>query len=370
MSLSVIPLTILGQITGVTGSGDTALYQVSFKSIDGTPLYGVTAVWTDEQAEIEALAAEKPYGVWINPIDGTFTVKFAGYTYVGSADLTDADVLAGVTPIEFTASDVSDRLLPEVTAEDDGKILQVVDGNWEVQSADYIQTTTFFNDDATVAELSVGAYGFDLGPIEGFGGLVKTVTLSISNETETITDTLELDLIDDEWRGDHFMLTYRDPDYSLTRLDGFDEADLGDIYDVTLTAENVNSNFINATDKALTRTIKISLESAEILNLMGTGKLTHKDITDEADFYGLRMDNAISYKIEILVPGSSISLIPSGIGQVNLDPRVIYTGYFFTNPSSLTQLVFFNSFIYEDDSKMYLDIYCASATTTPGFTIS
>lgn len=101
MSLSVIPLTILGQITGVSGSGETALYQVSFKSIDGTPLYGVTAVWTDEQAEIEALAAQKPYGVWFNPIGGTFTVKFAGYTYVGSADLTDPNVLAGVTPIEF-----------------------------------------------------------------------------------------------------------------------------------------------------------------------------------------------------------------------------------------------------------------------------
>lgn len=101
MSLSVIPLTILGQITGVTGSGETALYQVSFKSIDGMPLYGVTAVWTDEQAEIEALAAQKSYGVWINPVDGEFTIKFAGYTYIGSADLTDSDVLAGITPIEF-----------------------------------------------------------------------------------------------------------------------------------------------------------------------------------------------------------------------------------------------------------------------------
>ena len=139
MSLSVIPLTILGQITGVSGSGDTVLYQVSFKSIDGTPLYGVTAVWTDEQAEIEALAAQKPYGVWINPIDGTFTVKFAGYTYVGSADLTDSDVLAGITPIEFTSAEVSDRLLPEVTTEDDGKMLQVVDGEWKVKNyPDYI----------------------------------------------------------------------------------------------------------------------------------------------------------------------------------------------------------------------------------------
>lgn len=134
MSLSVIPLTILGQITGVTGSGDTALYQVSFKSIDGTPLYGVTAVWTDEQAEIEALAAEKPYGVWINPIDGVFTVKFADYTYVGTADLIDADVLAGVTLIEFITTEVSDRLLPVPTSDDVDKCLIINQSTkeWEI----------------------------------------------------------------------------------------------------------------------------------------------------------------------------------------------------------------------------------------------
>lgn len=133
MSLSVIPLTILGQITGVSGSGDTVLYQVSFKSIDGTPMYGVTAVWTDEQAEIEALAAQKPYGIWINPIDGTFTVKFAGYTYVGSADLTDRDVLAGVTPIEFANQSGGGSGLPAVTSSDNGKMLQVDAGEWKVK---------------------------------------------------------------------------------------------------------------------------------------------------------------------------------------------------------------------------------------------
>lgn len=165
MSLSVIPLTILGQITGVSGSGDTVLYQVSFKSIDGTPLYGVTAVWTDEQAEIEALAAQKPYGVWINPIDGTFTVKFAGYTYVGSADLTDDDVLAGVTPIEFMTTEVSDKLLPDVTAADNGKMLQVVDGEWEVKNyPDYIDgdeeiQNTSFSELISTAFLSAATGG-------------------------------------------------------------------------------------------------------------------------------------------------------------------------------------------------------------------
>lgn len=153
MSLSVIPLTILGQITGVSGSGDTVLYQVSFKSIDGTPLYGVTAVWTDEQAEIEALAAQKPYGVWINPIDGTFTVKFAGYTYVGSADLTDSDVLAGITSIEFANQSGGGSGLPAVTDADNGKMLQVENGEWAVKDADYTRTTVFFSGNTTVVDL-------------------------------------------------------------------------------------------------------------------------------------------------------------------------------------------------------------------------
>ena len=152
MSLSVIPLTILGQITGVTGSGDTALYEVRFKSIDGTPLYGVTAVWTDEQAEIEALAAEKPYGVWINPISGEFTVKFAGYTYKGTADLTDADVLAGVTPIEF-ANQSGGGGLPDVTAADENKGIFVENGEWTVKHVPYTETTVLFSGTAEVEEI-------------------------------------------------------------------------------------------------------------------------------------------------------------------------------------------------------------------------
>lgn len=101
MSLSIIPLVILGQITEASINDDASLYQMTFKDTNGVPLYGVTAVWTDEQTEIKALAAQKSYGVWINPVDGEFTIKFAGYTYKGSADLTDPNVLAGITAIEF-----------------------------------------------------------------------------------------------------------------------------------------------------------------------------------------------------------------------------------------------------------------------------
>ena len=153
MSLSVIPLVILGQITGASVTEDASLYQVTFKDINGDPLYGVTAVWTDEQAEIEALAAQKPYGVWINPIDGTFTVKFAGYTYVGSADLTDPDVLAGITPIEFANQSGGGSGLPAVTDADNGKVLQVENGEWAVKDADYTRTTAFFSGNATVVDL-------------------------------------------------------------------------------------------------------------------------------------------------------------------------------------------------------------------------
>ena len=197
MSLSVIPLTILGQITGVTGSGDTALYEVRFKSIDGTPLYGVTAVWTDEQAEIEALAAEKPYGVWINPIDGTFTVKFAGYTYVGSADLTDDDVLAGVTLIEFTSAEVSDRLLPEVTIEDRDKILYVSnDVKWKLTDGPICLLPKYVSPEYIGYELKIKAASLNATPVFGIPDpfiplyLNDDVTLAINTKLTTMLPTI------------------------------------------------------------------------------------------------------------------------------------------------------------------------------------
>lgn len=43
--------------------------------------------------------------------------------------------------------------LPDVTAEDNGKTLQVEEGSWQVKNADYTKKTVFFSGNATVVEL-------------------------------------------------------------------------------------------------------------------------------------------------------------------------------------------------------------------------
>ena len=43
--------------------------------------------------------------------------------------------------------------LPEVTAEDNGKTLEVEEGNWQVKNASYTKKTVFFSGNATVVDL-------------------------------------------------------------------------------------------------------------------------------------------------------------------------------------------------------------------------
>ena len=43
--------------------------------------------------------------------------------------------------------------LPDVTAEDNGKTLQVEEGSWQVKNADYTKKTVFFSGNATVVDL-------------------------------------------------------------------------------------------------------------------------------------------------------------------------------------------------------------------------
>ena len=46
--------------------------------------------------------------------------------------------------------------LPDVTAEDNGKTLQVEEGSWQVKNADYTKKTIFFSGNATVVNLDDG----------------------------------------------------------------------------------------------------------------------------------------------------------------------------------------------------------------------
>ena len=79
---------------------------INFTDSDGKPIYGVKAVYTDEDDQIAALSTQKAYGVFFKPVldsgSAVLTAEFMGTTYVGSADLTDADVLLGVDAITFS----------------------------------------------------------------------------------------------------------------------------------------------------------------------------------------------------------------------------------------------------------------------------
>ena len=111
--ITTAPETISGKISAIFKSvaqlseqTDRINLVVDFTDANGKPIYGVKAFYTDEDDQIAALSTQKAYGVYFSPVIDTgsavLTAEFMGETYVGSADLTDADVLLGVDAITFS----------------------------------------------------------------------------------------------------------------------------------------------------------------------------------------------------------------------------------------------------------------------------
>lgn len=111
--ITTAPETISGKITAIFKSvaqlsedAERINLVINFTDSNGKPIYGVKAVYTDEDDQIAALSTQKTYGVFFKPVlssgSAVLTAEFMGTTYVGSADLTDADVLLGVDAITFS----------------------------------------------------------------------------------------------------------------------------------------------------------------------------------------------------------------------------------------------------------------------------
>lgn len=131
--------------------------------------------------------------------------------------------------------------LPDVTAEDNGKMLQVESGEWKVKEYP-IQTITFFSGNATVAVTTGSSPEILLEGIEGLDSSVKTVTVVRSNTTESNTYTLNYNEVDAFWTGEGAELREDGEYYSLTFFD-LTESDIGKVYNITISAERVEPNF-------------------------------------------------------------------------------------------------------------------------------
>lgn len=100
-------------------------------------------------------------------------------------------------------------------------------------------------------------YGFNLGQIEGLDSSVKTVTLTIANATESNTYTLN------KVREEPLMWSdgadFQSTTVCIRLTDGvadlrvvaFDEPDVGDTYNVTISASAVEENFKSAVETVL-----------------------------------------------------------------------------------------------------------------------
>lgn len=208
--------------------------------------------------------------------------------------------------------------LPDVTAADNGKTLQVEEGEWTVKDADYIRTTVFFSGNATVVDV-YGSPEIDLGQIEGLDFSVKTVELTMEKDGQTKAVTLVCDSFDPIWTGNDGENTYELTDaggYIALHSSLFNESVVGEVYSITLSTESVEPNFkvaVAKTVEGLNKTIDVSLTQADFLQLVTSGYATI-DITSTAREWDLNEDNALSYYIGLVLPdGTIISLEPVGM---------------------------------------------------------
>ena len=121
-------------------------------------------------------------------------------------------------------------------------------------------------------------YGFNLGQIEGLDSSVKTVTLTIADQSTTNTYTLAYNETNTDWEAEGAKLydLGSSQGYAL-EIAAFDSTDVGDTYNVTLSVDGVEENFKSAVETVLVDNGLIS--GSETITLFdGTITITAEDI--------------------------------------------------------------------------------------------
>lgn len=109
-------------------------------------------------------------------------------------------------------------------------------------SGSYTETTTFFSGNATVMASTGDSPEFQLEGVEGLDSSVKTITVVRSNATESNTYTLNYNELDADWASEDALLQSGSEYYSLT-LHDLTNADIGKVYNITISAEGIEPNF-------------------------------------------------------------------------------------------------------------------------------
>lgn len=134
MALEIIPLEINGKVINKVVENDTTVFTFLFYNKDGINITPARTVYTDEEEQISELSTQIAYGVYIEPYyeDGKyiFTFEYLNNVYKGIVSESDYENLTANSVLEFYNSTVDDRLLPEVTSADNGKVAKVVNGKW------------------------------------------------------------------------------------------------------------------------------------------------------------------------------------------------------------------------------------------------